>query len=178
MKFLEKGEDVFIGSDIPVKIKYPDLVRIGSHVAIDDGVIISTKADIGDYIHIAPYVVVIGGAKSKLILEDFSFIASGTKVVCGSEDYTGGGLVSPVVPEEFRKITYGQVLFEKYSGCGVNSSILPNVKMSKGSVLGANSLLTKDTEPWGIYVGSPAKLVGYRDSTKIEEYVKILGYNF
>lgn len=151
-------------------IKHPNMCKIGSHNAIDNGVTISTELIMGDYIHIAPYVVVIGGKKSKLILNDFSFVASGTKIVCGSEDYTGGGLVGPTIPEEYRELTYSTVTFEKYAGCGVNCSIMPGVTLAEGSILGANSLLTKDTEPWTIYVGSPAKPVKIRNKDKIIEY--------
>lgn len=151
-------------------IKHPNICYIGSHNAIDNGVTISTELVMGDYIHIAPYVVVIGGKKSKLILNDFSFIASGTKVVCGSEDYTGGGLVGPTIPEEYRKLTYSTVTFEKYAGCGVNSTIMPGVTLAEGSILGANSLLTKDTEPWTIYVGSPAKPIKIREKNIIIDF--------
>jgi galactoside O-acetyltransferase len=166
------GVNVFINET--AIIKRPHLCNIGSHNAIDNGVTISTELDMGDYIHIAPYVVVIGGENSKLILEDFSFVASGTKIVCGTEDYTGEGLVGPTIPKEMRTINYSTVKFEKYAGCGVNCSIMPGVTLSEGSILGANSLLTKDTEPWTIYVGSPAKPVKKRKKEKIIEYANIL----
>lgn len=170
------GVDVFIHET--AIIKHPSMCDIGSHTAIDNGVTISTELIMGDYIHIAPYVVVIGGKKSKLILEDFSFVASGTKIVCGSEDYTGNGLVGPTIPEEYRELTYSTVKFEKYAGCGVNCSIMPGVTLAEGSILGANSLLTKDTEPWTIYVGSPAKPVKIRDKDKIIEFANRLKYGY
>lgn len=168
------GEDVFI--DDRALLKNPALCYIGSHNAIDN-VTIATKLVMGDYIHIAPEVTVIGGKDSKLILEDFSFIAAGTRVVCGSEDYTGLGLVGPTIPSKYRTINYTTVKFERFSGCGVNCSIMPGVTLAEGSILGANSLLTKDTEPWTIYVGSPAKPVKIRDRVKILEYAKELGYD-
>jgi acetyltransferase-like isoleucine patch superfamily enzyme len=155
-------------------IKHPSMFDIGSHTAIDNGVTISTELIMGDYIHIAPYVVVIGGNKSKLILNDFSFVASGTKIVCGSEDYTGGGLVGPTIPEEYRDLTYSTVTFEKYAGCGVNCVIMPGITLAEGSVIGANSVVTKDTEPWTIYIGSPAKPVKIRNKEKIIEYASKL----
>lgn len=169
-KFKSIGEDVFISEQS--LIKRPHLCEIGSHNAIDNGVTISTELIMGDYIHIAPFVVVIGGEKSKLILEDFSFIASGTKIVCGSEDYSGEGLVGPTIPEEYRKINYNTVKFEKFAGCGVNCSIMPGVTLAEGSILGANSLLTKDTEPWTIYVGSPAKPIKKRKKETIIDFSK------
>jgi acetyltransferase-like isoleucine patch superfamily enzyme len=169
-KFKSIGDDVFISEDS--LIKRPHLCQIGSHNAIDNGVTISTELIMGDYIHIAPFVVVIGGEKSKLILEDFSFVASGTKIVCGSEDYTGVGLVGPTIPEEYRVIKHTTVKFEKFAGCGVNCSIMPGVTLAEGSILGANSLLTKDTEPWTIYVGSPARPVKTREKETILNYAK------
>jgi galactoside O-acetyltransferase len=173
--FKSIGEDVFISEE--ALIKRPHLCEIGSHNAIDNGVTIATQLIMGDYIHISPFVVVIGGEKSKLILEDFTFIASGTKVVCGSEDYTGGGLIGPTIPEEYRKINYNTIKFERFAGCGVNCSIMPGVTLSEGSILGANSLLTKDTEPWTIYVGSPAKPVKIREKNIILDYAKKLKNN-
>jgi len=175
-KLKKEGEDVFINENCI--IKRPHLCQIGSHNAIDNGVTISTELIMGDYIHIAPFVVVIGGEKSKLILEDFSFVASGTKIVCGSEDYTGEGLVGPTIPEKYRVIKYTTVKFERFAGCGVNCTIMPGVTLAEGSILGANSLLTKDTEPWTIYVGSPAKPIKKRKKDIIIKNAKKLGYEF
>jgi dTDP-4-amino-4,6-dideoxy-D-glucose acyltransferase len=178
MKHLENfksyGEDVFIHES--AIIKHPHLCNIGSHVAIDNGVTISTMITIGDYVHIAPYVVTIGGKTTRVIFEDFSFCAAGTKIVTGSEDYTGEGLVGPTIPLEMRKLILNDVTFKKFSGCGVNCSIMPGVTFGEGAILGANSLAVKDLEPWTIYVGSPAKPIKIRNREKILEYAKKLGY--
>jgi acetyltransferase-like isoleucine patch superfamily enzyme len=167
---LKIGKDVFIHNSCI--IKKPELVSIGNHVAIDNGVTLSTKMKIGDYVHIAPYVCTIGGYQSSVILNDFSFVAAGTKIVAGSEDYTGKGLIGPTIPSIYRDITYSNIEFGKYSGCGVNCTIMPGIKLAEGSILGANSLLTKDTEPWTIYVGSPAKPVKIRNKNIIMEYIE------
>lgn len=46
-------------------------------------------------------------------------------------------------------------------GCWIGAccTILPGVNIAAGCVIGANSLVTKDTEPDGLYVGSPAKRI-------------------
>ena len=44
-------------------------------------------------------------------------------------------------------------------------------------MVGAGSVVTKDTEPWGIYLGSPAKLIGQRDKTSVLKGAKELGYS-
>ena len=46
---------------------------------------------------------------------------------------------------------------------------------TRGTASG-NIVLTKDTEPWTIYVGSPAKPVGKRDKEIILKNAKELGY--
>jgi dTDP-4-amino-4,6-dideoxy-D-glucose acyltransferase len=168
------GKDVFIHEDAWIKQKEGS--KIGNHVAIDKGVQFSTKIDIGDYVHIAPYVVTIGGKTTTVTFKDFSFCAAGTRIVAGSEDYTGAGLVGPTIPVKMRKLIFADVTFEKYSGCGVNCSVMPGVTFGEGSILGANSLAVKDLEPWTIYVGSPAKPVKKRDKNTILSYAKELGY--
>jgi galactoside O-acetyltransferase len=44
---------------------------------------------------------------------------------------------------------------------GARSVIMP-VTIGDGCVIGAGSFVNKDCEPWGIYVGSPAKKIGTR----------------
>jgi len=174
MKYKSIGKDVVI-SNLAI-IKHPNFCEIGNHVAIDNGVTIATRLVVGDYVHIAPYVCMIGGKNSSVILKDFSFVAAGTKIVAGSEDYTGLGLVGPTIPVHYRELRLTDIVFEKYSGCGVNCSIMPGVRFGEGAILGANSLATKDLEPWTIYVGSPAKPVKMREKETILQYVKELGY--
>src|SRR5438552_5377540 len=86
------GEDVFISAN--VEIRRPNLVSVGNHVAIDSGFYITTESIIGDYIHLAPYITVIGSAKSKLIVEDFVTIAAGSRIIAGSDKFLGKGFTS------------------------------------------------------------------------------------
>ena len=68
----EVGIDVFISKN--VEIKSLEYTKIGKHVAIDSGFKCTTKLELGDYIHIAPDVVIIGGNNCLLKLDHFSFI--------------------------------------------------------------------------------------------------------
>lgn len=45
-------------------------------------------------------------------------------------------------------------------GCDV--IIVSGVRVGDGAVIGAGSIVTKDVEPYGIYVGSPARKIGSR----------------
>jgi galactoside O-acetyltransferase len=46
--------------------------------------------------------------------------------------------------------------------------------IGEGSTIGVNSVVTKDTEPWGIYVGTPAVFVKYREKENIIKYGNII----
>jgi acetyltransferase-like isoleucine patch superfamily enzyme len=40
---------------------------------------------------------------------------------------------------------------------GANVTITADVTIAKGCIIGANAVLTKSTEPYGLYVGVPAR---------------------
>ena len=52
---------------------------------------------------------------------------------------------------------------------GDNVTILDGIKIGDGAIIGANSLVTKDIEPYSINVGIPAKLLKYRFNKEIIE---------
>lgn len=170
------GDDVFISAS--VEIRRPGLVAIGKHVAIDSGFYITTQADIGDHIHIGPYVKVIGGKEAKLTLGNFTNIALGSSIICGSDEYGGNGLISaPGIPEELTDtIDRRPVVFRNFANVGAHAVILPGVELAEGCVIGACALVTKSTEPWTIYMGVPARPVRQRPKDKMIEYAKRLGY--
>lgn len=169
------GEDVFISQ--LVEIRRPHLVTIGKHVAIDTGVYITTRADIGDYVHLAPYITVIGGEKSHLIVEDFVTIAAGSRIIAGSDLFQGDGFTSVTVPEKYRdSVNHSVVTIKRFAGIGTNVVVFPGVTIAEGTVIGACSLVTKDTEPWTIYTGVPAKPIKVRPKENMIEYAKEMGY--
>ncbi|MDO7846738.1 hypothetical protein Q5H92_10250 [Hymenobacter sp. M29] len=169
------GEDVFISAH--VEIRRPHLVTVGCHVAIDSGVYLTTAAQIGDYVHLSPYITSIGGAQSTLVVEDFVTIAAGSRLICGSDRFMGDGFTSVTVPEEFRDtVDFGTIRCARFAGVGTNAVIMPNVTLGEGSVVGACAFVTEDTEPWTVYVGVPARPVKARPRDKMLEYARRLGY--
>lgn len=169
------GDNVFISAG--VEFKRPHLISLGSHIAIDSGVYITTEAVIGDYVHISPYVSVIGGSKSKLIVEDFVTIAAGTRIICGSDRFMGEGFTSVTVPEKYRDVVdYTTVRLKRFAGIGTNVVIFKGVTIGEGCVIGACSLVTGDTEPWTVYHGIPARRVKARPKEKMLKFAKELGY--
>jgi len=140
-------------------------IKFGKYIIIDDFVLIYAKERmrIGNHVHIASFTSISGGGE--LIMEDFSGLASGCRVITGSDDFKGSGFGNPSITEEFRNIKIGKVHIKKFVIIGVNSVILPNVIIGEGASVSASSIVTKNLEPWGIYVGN--RRIGWRDKEKI-----------
>ena len=61
---------------------------------------------------------------------------------------------------------------------GGHSVILNGVTVGQGAVVGANSVVTKDVEPYSIVAGVPAKVIKYRfDKDTIDQLLEIDFYN-
>lgn len=170
-----KGDDVIIDND--VVFKRPHLVNIGNRVAIDKGFYCTTEINIGDYVHISPYVTCIGGESGKFICKGFNNIMAGARIICSSDRFDDSGLFGVLIPDELkgRQITE-PVIMEEFSNIGTNAIVLPGSILRRGVLLTAGSLLIGDTEEWGVYKGNPAVLVKKIDSKEILEKAKKLGY--
>lgn len=171
----KNGEDIFIDSDIVSK---QNMVIYGSHVAIDKGVYLSTNVIIGSYVHIGPYVTIIGGKEGYFTAKGFNNIMAGARIVCGSDRFDGSGLFGAMIPEELKGTQIIEpIIMEEFSNIGTNAIVLPGSTLRKGVLLTAGSLLMGDTEEWGVYKGNPAVLIKKINPTKIIKNAKKLGYN-
>lgn len=173
----DKIKDVIIDSD--VVFKRPELIKIGDHVAIDKGFYCTTSLEIGDYVHISPYVTCIGGKEGKFIVKGFNNIMAGARIVCGSDRFDDSGLFGAMIPKELKgRQIIEPVVMEEFSNIGTNAVVLPGSILRKGVLLTVGSVLIGDTEEWGVYKGNPAKLIKKIDGSKIIENAKKLGYEF
>ena len=161
------GQDVIIWPE--AKIIHPEVIAIGDSVIIDDFVLImgGKSTQIGSFVHIASFTSITGGGE--LVMEDFTGLSGGVRVYTGNEDYSGGCLTNPSVPYPYRLARRSFVHIKKHAIIGANTVILPGLVIGEGAAIGANSLVTKDCEPWKIYFGSPAKAIKTRPQDKILE---------
>lgn len=64
-----------------------------------------------------------------------------------------------VAPEN-RSATYGRpIVIEDNVWIGINSTILPGVRIGYGSIVGAQSVVTRDVPPMTIVAGNPARII-------------------
>ena len=68
----------------------------------------------------------------------------------------------------------GLVTIEDDCKIGTNSIIMPGVTIGKGSMVGANTVVTKDIPPDSLVIGNPIRIVG-SVSKYLEKYKKRIG---
>lgn len=170
--------DIVIGNNCNYK---KDIFSIyGKHVAIDDGFYCTTKFVIGSYVHIGPYVTIIGGRNSSFFAAGFNNIMAGARIICASDRFDDSGLFGAMIPAEYKgNQINAPVIMEKFSNIGTNAIVMPGSWINEGVLIAAGSLFMGGvTKPWGVYKGNPAKLVKVLDSTKaLDNYAKLIKDN-
>lgn len=80
-------------------------------------------------------------------------ISQGAMLLCGNHNYK----------KETFDLIIGDITLEDGVWVGAKSVVCPGVTMHSHSVLSVGSVLTKDTEEYGIYQGNPAVFVKRRE---------------
>ncbi|GAB6045606.1 acyltransferase [Caminibacter profundus] len=151
--FLKKyGHNVFIHP--LVSIKNPKKIVIGNNVLIHRNCVLWCELDIGNNVQINPNTVIYG----KVIIGNNVMIAPNCMIASGNHGIKMSGI--PMIDQECT--TKGPIIIEDDVWIGANSVILDGVKVSKGCVIAAGSVVVKSTKEYGIYAGVPAKLIKKR----------------
>jgi acetyltransferase-like isoleucine patch superfamily enzyme len=106
----------------------------------------------------------------------FNTIGAGSRILCASDEFLGAGLVGMSPPEFRDNVIYAPVVLKMFASTGTNVVVHPGVTLAEGCVVGSCSLVTKDTEPWTIYHGIPARPVKARPKERMIEAAKVLEY--
>lgn len=112
-------------------------IKIGRYVRINENVILQGHIEIGKYVMIAPNTSIL---TTNHIYSDLHI-----PMVCQGE--------SRPMP----------VKIDDDVWIGRNCVILPGIHIGKGSIIGANTVVTKNVEPFSIVGGVPGKLIKYRN---------------
>jgi len=111
---------------------------LGDHVKINAGGYFSGEGGliIGDYVLIGPNVCILSAGHEYRDTERF-------------------------IMEQ--PLTYGRIQIERDVWIGASSIILPGVKIGRGAVIGAGSIIAKDVPPYAVVVGNPGRIIKYRN---------------
>lgn len=173
-----------VGKDVKVfrrsVLVNPANIYLGDGCQIDDFVhiIASQPVRIGRRVHVACFSSMAGGGQ--IDIGDYAGLSAGCRLISGTEDFMGGGMTNPCVPEKYRKVIRSFVNIHRHSILGTNTIVYPGVTIGEGAATGAGAIVSKDLEPWGLYMGAPAKRIKSREREVIlrleSELVRDLGY--
>jgi virginiamycin A acetyltransferase len=157
-----------------------DTAQISKLADIEDSVR-GTRTIIEDGVRIDAFVKIkaVGGTGDVRIGRN-SYINSGVVIYSGNGVTIGADVliaanctfaaVNHAYREKGRKIveqrfapSRGGIVIEDDVWVGANTVLLDGAILRKGCVVGANSLVNAELEPYSINVGSPAQCVGYRE---------------
>ena len=159
MGFKALGENVKISDK--ANIYNPESIEIDDSSRIDDFCILSGNVKIGKYCHITPMCLIAGGEPG-IDLSDFCTLAYGVKIFAQSDDYSGETMVNSLIPKKFKNECLAKVVINRQVIVGAGAIVFPGVTVGEGCSIGAMALVNKNTSPWGIYVGNPAKRIKER----------------
>lgn len=120
-----------------VTIVHSDDITVGSNFGVNSGTYINGVGGIefGSYVLIGGNVTISSGQHpiEGDLVPVFSRLSIPKKIIIGDDVWIGAGAV-----------------------------IMPGVHIAKGTVIGANAVVTRDTEEYSVMVGAPARLMRKR----------------
>lgn len=121
---------------------------IGTDCNVCDHVFIENDVAIGDRVTIKCGVQIWDGIE----IQNDVFI--GPNVTFTNDKYPK----SKIYPEAFLR-----TVVEEGASLGANSTILPGLKIGRGAMIGAGSVVTRNVPPFAKVLGNPARIVGYQN---------------
>ncbi len=165
-------------------IHCPNL-HLGQMVFIDDHVTLYAHRDgggirIGDYSSVQRYTIFETIRGGEIVIGRHTHIQSGCNLTaalgsirigdhvqlaprCALYPYQHGmaDLDAPIAKQPLT--SKGDIIIEDDAWLGVGVIVMDGVTIGRGAVIGAGAVVTKDIPPLAIAVGSPARVIGYRD---------------
>lgn len=144
-KYIELGDNVILGKDC--RLEATDEWR---------GERFSPRMQLGDNVVINPLCHI--GCINEVVIGNYVSIGERTYI---TDHFHGDSSYSQLLlPPRHRPLfSKGKVVIEEYSTIGENCAIMPGVTIGGHSVIGANSVVTKDVPPYSIVAGAPAKVL-------------------
>lgn len=99
--------------------------------------------------------------KNCFILEDNTiqpFVTIGNNVILWSGNHIGHhSVIKDHVLFTSHVVLSGHCVVEPYCFFGVNATLRDRLHVAEGTLVAMGACVTRDTEPWGVYTGIPAK---------------------
>lgn len=176
--------------DVGVHFVSPECISIGDNTWIDKDVLLLAgkptvrrkthyrpnrsfrgkegELYIGQNCHIAPYVII--SARGGVWIGDNVGIATGTKVYSLAHHYRNPSdegdhflyKYTPMAPQDEQVMISGPVVIEDNAGLTLDVIVFAGVTIGQYSLVGPQSVVTKDVPPYVIAAGNPCEIIKRR----------------
>lgn len=144
-----------------VKYKIQDFAKIGPHTIVkQNSQLVPSNMYLDDYVLIQDGNNFISNT-GKLIVKRYSVISSGCIIVPGTHKLKVGVPFYLAAQNHIGDIDY-DIIIDEDCWIGAGSILLPNIHIGRGTVVGAGSVVTKDTPPYSVVAGVPARVIGVK----------------
>lgn len=142
------------------KILRSKLASVGSNVEFfgDLQVHSAERVAIGDWIYIGPGCQFFGRGGIKIA--DHVVIGPQVIIMTSMHNYKNARMIPYDEIELLNEVSIGEACW-----IGFNSMLMPGVKLGKGCIVGAGSVVTKSFPDGAILAGNPAKIISERNMT-------------
>lgn len=134
----------------------PLLRHCGKDVAINRGAHFGkgTKLSLGDESSLGINARIVGD----VVISRWVGMAHNVFITASNRDFSRTDI--PLVHQPLRPDA--QVVIEEDVFIGSDVTILPGVRVATGNVIGASAVVPRNTPPWAVISGNPAKVVKWR----------------
>ncbi len=153
------GKKTFLESNVKF-LRYPQNIEIYNNVVVKEGTRIcacnkNARIQIGDNTTIGYHNFIF--ASDQIVIGSNCLVAPFVYFVDSNHQIRKDLLINEQ-PNESEPIEVSDDVW-----IASNTTVLKGVKIGKGAVIGAHSLVNKDVEPYSIVAGSPIKKIGMRE---------------
>lgn len=155
---IEIGKGCIIEKGAVLKRQYGGNIKIGDCCYISSGVVLLTHGGnitIGNNSTVNPMSVIYG--QGGVVIGNNVRIAAHTVIVPSNHIFT-----DTTIPIYLQGLSKKGIVIKDDVWLGAGVKVLDGVTIETGCVIGANSVVTKSTDPYGIYIGVPARLLKKR----------------
>lgn len=133
-----------------------EMIELGQRVQVGEHAIIRAHDQpvrIGAFSQVGPFVVILGGVG--VMIGANVMIAPHVVIAAGNHDY-----IQTEKPMRFAgNLSKGPIVIEDNVWIGANVTITDGVRIGRDAVIGANSVVTHDVEPFDVVGGVPARVL-------------------
>lgn len=113
-------------------------IRIPWHLEMHDRACIGERAEVYNL--------------GRVIIGEGATVAQESLLCGGTHDFSSPRL----------ELLTGDIVIGPQAFVGARACVLPGITIGAGSVVGAGAVVTRDTAPWSIVAGNPARVIGAR----------------